>query len=189
MLVKDSEAIIKHKILGKREEAREKLDEQIKREIKDAPFAAEASDSLRQMGRPMSPEALEKYLRKINPNLSLVIHPYNRTKRVVYWNKPDGKREFVCACENAVMPEWSVMSVRRVKVPTKKDRLDKSNLGNTWMEVEVPYRELTRGWRTVFGILVQKGIISTESVERLIGSGDRASWAVRVGRRKEEIPW
>ena len=46
-------------------------------------------------------------------------------------------------------------------------------------------RELVRGWRTVLVRLVQQQLVSADTVERLVKSTDRLSWAVKMGRRDD----
>lgn len=46
-------------------------------------------------------------------------------------------------------------------------------------------RELIRGWRTVLVRLVQQQLLNLDTVERLVHSTDRLSWAVKTGKRED----
>lgn len=107
------------------------------------------------------------------------------------------------------MPEWSLFDWTEKEVPdptfehaNRKDypkmewtgwkdgfvKVDPTAPMPGYLKVKEPWHEIRRGWRKVLVVVVQElpDIASPERVERLVGSGDRKSWAAGVGRRRAD---
>lgn len=65
----------------------------------------------RQLGRTMWASELEARLKKLSPGLLFEVNPTNPSMKAIYKIR-DGKKVFVCAYHNGVMPEYSIMRVR-----------------------------------------------------------------------------
>lgn len=65
-----------------------------------------------------------------------------------------------------------------------RDRIPPESQQPGWIPTEMPYGEWRRGWRTVLArlMLACPLLISPERIERLVGSSERESWAVAMGK-------
>jgi len=140
----------------------------------------------RQAGQRLTSTEFMRRLRLLNPLLVMDPHPnrhypLHKDKSIISLLLPDGKKEFLLACEGDYMPEWSVMSTTSVKAPVHKPQ-------GPWAPVRIPYREVKRGWRTVLIRLLQKGLVTLDAVEKEFGSGNRASWAALTGKSRQTLP-
>lgn len=75
---------------------------------------ASPTNIARQMGKPMSPEKLEGIIAKLNPSIKWRVNPFVPSKKALYIVE-NGVEEFICAYENAVMPEYSLFGVMTEK--------------------------------------------------------------------------
>ncbi len=159
----------------------------------------------RQLGHPYTSVDFEARLRKLNPNLIFEHHPYKPDKKCLYHVNRLGKH-FICAYENGYAPEHSVMRTRTEEVWTGQTHIIKKDLpkgefvpgkGFIWdsrvtpgfKEVEVPWGEAIRGWRTVLIKLVGNLIVTVSEVERVFGADDTAEWKKHTGKGVTSIPW
>lgn len=174
-------------------------------------------DPAQQMGRPLTPAQLEEKLRKIVAGLVFVHHPHNKTKKALFLQAPEGL-EFICAYENDLMPEHSLMrtlvheypdpalftgqrTIERNELPDYEKVEDKeSPVGYSYkfdpdaprpgmVYVEKGFGEEKRGWRTVLLRLVQRGLLSVEAAEREFGADDRPEWAKNTGKQDALPTW
>lgn len=79
-------------------------------------------------------------------------------------------------CEGDWMPEWSIFTEKTIRMP------DRNNPSGMWKEVKIPRYVDKRGWRECLILLIQKGLVGLEAVEREFGAGDRPSWKVLTGK-------
>ena len=166
-----------------------------------------------QLGKPLTTEALETRLKKLNKNLRIIRYPLMPNKAGVFLSVPTGL-EFLMPCEYGIMPEHSIMTEKH------EDILDPANArsGGTLSHIErkdLPKHyetpdglvfepglrpgmkriyeagsEKVRGWRTVVIRLVKEGIISGPLTEREFGGDDTMpEWAALMGRREQVTPW
>ena len=169
------------------------------------------SDEKQQAGTPLSPKELEIKLLRLCPALHFKFHPNNKTKKALYHKKPDNTLEFICAYENRVMPEHSVMRVVEHEYPDpevftkgrtiQRDELpafevvvdSKSPIGYSYefdptarrpgmIYVNKGFGEQTRGWRTVLLRLIQHNLITVNAAEKEFRSDNRAEWAKWSGK-------
>lgn len=178
------------------------------------------TDIMQQMGRELSSEELERRLSKLNKNLRFETNWRNHTKKALYRIQNingELQKEFLCAYENGVMPERSVMkqvlkevmdpeflggrqTIARSDLPKYEVVPDeKSPLGQDivfdpdakrpGMKYEVQgHGEAIRGWRTVLLALVNTKAITVNQAEREFGSDNRPEWAYKTGKQKEAVP-
>lgn len=190
MLIKTEEVQQKHAQLDPAAEQRWRTREYLLAQIKKAEEFQRLSitDPERQRGRYMFPVDLEAAITKLlGPDKAhFLVNPRDPSKKALYILMPDGNHWYLCAYENGMMPEYSVMEYKTEWIPDPDvDELVPSELKNkgenaAMMERQVPARELSRGWRTVFVTLILKGLVSPEAVERLVGGSDRAAWNART---------
>jgi len=132
-------------------------------------LAAILSNVERQTGKYLSTTRFMSKLRKLNKSL-VAVDTVDPKTALLYLDIPGNKRLKLMPMENSMrVPEWSIMS-------TKK-QFDLA-LGR---DVDVPWNEETRGWRTVLLRLIRLGIITKEATEREFGVGQRASWRNLTG--------
>lgn len=53
--------------------------------------------------------------------------------------------------------------------------------------IDEPWHEVLRGWRTILGRLVEDGLVDASRVIAVFGDAERESWAVRMGRRDNNL--
>ena len=162
----------------------------------------------RQIGQPMFANDLEVRLKKLNPNLYFESNPFNKSKKACYLLQPGAGKVFVCAYENGVMPEHSIMKVKEEEVwdvdqvhLNRKDmpkhefvpgvgyQFDPTAARPGFKKVKLPWGELTRGWRTVLLKIVISGLATITDVERIFGTDNRPEWAGHTGKKPVTTPW
>jgi hypothetical protein len=119
-------------------------------------------------------------VRKLNANLVLVSHPYQPGYANIYANV-DGQRVYTgIACEDGMMPEWTVMGTTEERVPID------DTPGGYWTPVQTLGRVEKRGWRDVLIRLINGRHLDLQAVEREFGAGNRLSWAALSGKTKDK---
>lgn len=141
-----------------------------------------------QMGKPMFADDVIKKLKICNPNLifirALPNYPnlygiYVSTQQ----RSPSGGWEkiqkHICGMEAGIMPEFSVLHKRKIRVPNKElFGLHKPTDAVDWTEIET-FADETRGWRTVLIRLLHQGLITMFDVQKHFGwspSKDSEKW-------------
>lgn len=157
----------------------EQRSEAAKAEGRHAHLVGQVTDFARQTGKGMELSKFAKKLKLVNPDVVIEPNPSQPDYAAVYLLLPNGKKEYLMACDNHWMPEWSVMGTTKARVPDGAGQ---------WKWVAIPHREIMRGWRTVLLRLIQKGLIALEAVERIFGAGDRESWKILTGKGRGTLP-
>lgn len=139
----------------------------------------------RQEGKRLPATEFMRRLRKINPNIIMEPHPnrhlpLHKDKACLYLLMPDGSKGFLMTVEGDYMPEWSLMSIKTVRVPDGR-------VEGFWREQKIPGREIKRGWRTVLLRLLHMGLVNITDVEREFGPTTRESWNVLAGKRSGRL--
>lgn len=151
--------------------------------------ALEASHMNKQVGRAMASKTVEKFLRGLNR--SLRIEPEKARNPTCGWVtliKPNGEKVKLIRCEWPLMPEWSVHEVRKVRIPNPvQGWVDRET--PAFMEVYCLGAERWRGWRNILIMLVQRRLITLEAIERLVGSGNKARWAGKLGKQNVKLEY
>lgn len=121
-------------------------------------------DAEAQAGRMMTGQALERKLAKLNPSLVFQDSPFPGRRLIKKRDATiEGGYRTITAFEIGVMPEFSVLEIPKHK----------------W---EGEPREDKRGWRTVLGMCIVRGVLSTEQAMREFGapSHDSQRWQSTV---------
>lgn len=210
MLVKDTETLARTVARDKIELQRQKETEYLRFQRENVIEVDPTSDvSLldRQMGRPMTPEALELTIRKLVSDAAFYVNPKNTTMKMAYWKVPPfpitdprASSYGISPYQADIMPEWSVMEVDYEWVPDMsnpkldwrdfpRDRNGKiiSDHPDTrpgWTKRKVYKRELKRGWRAVLLQLIALRLTTIEALEKEVGTADRGSWALLSGKNE-----
>lgn len=206
MLIKDTETLQKHEY-GRQNELDVAQTTAAKlAPVRDARFVADPSTARDneelQRGTPMSSAELERRLKKLNPAFEFEFVDGNPgMKRLIV--PYDGQRCIVCLFHHPVMPEFSVMDTREEEIvdaplvhykgdDTMRPYLNRKDISpnnpNPWTrKVKIPWRERTRGWRTVLLICVKWGLLGVEAVEQEFGAADRPSWQHHTGKSSHDI--
>ncbi len=168
----------------------------------------------RQLGKVMPSPEMEKRLEKLSTSLVFEHNPFNRSKKAVYVVRRGEGKVYICAYENGIMPEHSVMRVKEeitrdydaVGVGPTGRKLDRKDLpkytevdGKITFEEEellpgfkktlIPYGEYKRGWRTVLVKLVEAKVLTPTQVESIFGADNRPEWASHMGKQAHALPW
>jgi len=113
MLIGDSSLQERHNTMTQAEEARANILTWVKDQLKDSVYVADdtvsPTNAERQMGRPLPAVEVERRLLKLNHNLRFEHHPYNKTKKVMYYVRADGTKQTIMPYENGIIPEHSIM--------------------------------------------------------------------------------
>lgn len=120
---------------------------------------------------------------------------------------PDGSSEILLSfIQRPLLPEFTVILTHKVQHPTllanvnaldfpKAERVEQPDgtfkwefAGPTPLDnwIDEPCGTIP-GWRSALVLLVAKGLTNPTAVARVFGDADRASWAVRLGRRQIDI--
>lgn len=116
MLIVDS-VVAPRLVRGAKEESKaETIQNWVKEQTANVVYIREHDLSLanadRQMGQKFWPSELEARLKKLNPNLLFEVNSFNPTKKALYHVRRGEGKHFICAYENLVMPEHSIMKVK-----------------------------------------------------------------------------
>jgi hypothetical protein len=172
-----------------------------------------------QIGKGMQSDLFVKRLRKLNPSLEFFVYPLNRTKQACAIKEQDGNYRFIIALENGFTPERSIMEkrveliddfsvgtpgnpvVERADVMAQAHWVPANNAfggswafedktkGLGWKAVEIPGKEITRGWRTVLLRLIEGGYLTVTAVEKEFGADNTPAWQGHTGKALVTTPW
>lgn len=160
----------------------------------------------KQLGNSFTPEQFAVKLKKLNPSLKVEVHPKNPSKLCVYYITPTTK-EYITTCENILIPEHSIMSVKEEEVPDtdyvkkrnvggitvnhidKRDFPERGNCAPGFKKVQIPWNEARRGWRTVLWKIVAQGYVSPSDVEIVFGSDNTPQWKRQMGKGNVTELW
>lgn len=120
--------------------------------------SADVTSPEQQLGNSLSFSYIKKRLMKCNPNFHFE-RSINKPDRYCLYLLGGGRKDFVMAMEAGYSPERSVRAVREEELP------DPNNPEGT-ITHRVPYKEATRGWRTVLARLIRKRLITVEQARR-----------------------
>lgn len=132
-----------------------------------------------QLGRPMTSETVQSKLKQCNSHLHFersISHP----ELTGIYLRQGGKTVHICGMESGIMPEFSVLHKKKIKVPNQ-DLFGSTNPTREidWNKTDT-FASETRGWRTVLIRLLHAGLITRGDVERHFGwtpSRDSQKWA------------
>lgn len=205
----DTESLSRQRTIS----AREKHEQQVRDWIREQQnnvvvindFDLSPANAERQVGQAMFANKMEERLKRLNANLLFEVNPFNSGKKALY-HIQSGQKIFICAYENGVMPEHSIMSVKEQEdIHTDfvgaKRHINRKDLPGykisdgdvTWEggvtpgfhKRQVIWHEAIRGWRTVLIKLVQHKLASPAQVEALFGIDGRPEWASKMGKRTD----
>lgn len=147
------------------------------------------TNSLAQMGRPLTAQQVIDKLKKCNARLYFEVAKADPNMYGVYLMDPAGvvyvnpqgdvlTLKHICGMENGVMPEFTV--VHKVRKKVANPDIFQKNAGRevNWKE-SWTYGGQTRGWRTVLIRLLHAGIITRLDIEKHFGwapSHDSKRW-------------
>jgi hypothetical protein len=196
MLVRDETVQERHRVLDpllqRQAFTRDLCEQQVK--AGDLLVSQDVTDPERQRGTLLTVREVEDKIKKlIGPDrCHFEVHPVNPSKKCFYFVKPNQERWFVCAFENGLMPEWSIMSYKdEWVVDPSVDHIDKAEVlrtdGHAGMKkIRRPWREDVRGWRSVLVAILLKGLITPDQLERSLRETDRATWHKKLGKNVTE---
>jgi hypothetical protein len=213
MLIRDTEKIARTVAMAKMEEQRQKETQYLqdqRNNIIEVDPASDVSLLDRQMGRPMTPEALETLIKKLVPDAAFYHNPKNNTMKMAYYKVPPfpiidprASSYGISPYHADIMPEWSIMETDYEWEPDPsnpkldwrdfpRDKAGKilSDDPNTrpgWRKRKVYKRELKRGWRAVLLQLISLRLTTIEALEREVGAADRSSWALLSGKNERAV--
>lgn len=208
----DSQTLATHKKKTAVEKHREDVKQWVMQQVAHAVYLEDTdlspANSDRQLGRPMFANELEVRLKKLSSNFLAETNPFNASKKALYYAYPGKGKVFVCAYENGVMPEHSIMKVKEEEVwDVEQTHIDRKDLPKHeyqrgvgfrfdptaprpgFKKVKLPWGEQKRGWRTVLLKIVIGGLATITDVERIFGTDDRAEWAGHTGKKPVTTPW
>lgn len=179
-----------------------------------------------QAGRTMSADDFEKRVKKLVPSIkfssykpeewqcNLTNIPVGSTIRLMEHVNPDGSvRTIARYVYTATLPEYSVIMLRKVRVPTtfkdvsardfpkavkvgEETYWDPTN-GGGWrtdpvykFEEDTPLDQYDEepcgsipGWRSALLLLIWEKLTTLDAVEREFGASDKAAWAAKTGKQ------
>lgn len=155
-----------------------------------------------QLGKPLSALELKRVLVKLNPRILVEQHPYwpdtwtisvPRRLETPKLNAVTGifereTKQYLCAFEGPVVPEFTLMGTHTIGVPTAK-RNYRAGEPITRQE-EIPWHVENPGWRSVLAKLVMSQTISTERADRAaskISIHSRGAWQALLGKTSRPL--
>jgi hypothetical protein len=180
MLVNDTAVQERHQKQGVVERTHQTTYDAAMGKVRHKGFVGTVTNEEYQRGNWMDATVFMARVRKLNPNLSLVKHPHQPGYANIY-AMVHGQRVYTgIACEDGMMPEWTVMKTATERVPIDNRQ------GSYWTPVDIVGGVMKRGWRDVLLRLVHGRHFDWESMEREFGAGDRHSWATLSGKTKDK---
>ena len=207
---------------GRAEVERQKILDYIKEEQSHHIYIGNSlvnpTDSLKQLGRPLHSDMIERMLATVLPSSVAFIEnkykPGFRAAVRVLRNTDDnhGAFETIVPYEGGIMPEHSTFQLVEEEIPdpdviSRKKSISRKDLGKfeykkgEGFEFEEGGRAgfvknqklghtIKRGWRTVLMRLVVSGFLSVTDAERLFGSSNNPTWQQYTGKVNESlVPW
>jgi len=214
MLVKDSEAIEKARKLAKLEAYREMIENWARLEAANCQYLLdERTDPTfipGRIGTPMTHEELERKVRRLVPGMQFIYGPLTEVKgtKKMALTGADGAEIWSCVYNTGMLPERSIMA--RVSkdvldtskatfcradlpkyefVPGEGYRWDDSTPAPGFKRVDLPYKEIRRGWRTVLLRLIVENVVSVDAIERVFHSDNTPNWQQHTGKKDHRLPW
>lgn len=182
MLALDTQAQDRWRQKEKRESFQERRQHDLLHNLKSNTITVEpdggrdVSDLLAQMGRPLTSQQVIDKLKLCNPRLIFrrsVTFPdrYYDIRITTKEASPTGglvdKETQVCGMEAGIMPEFSVLHKKKIKVANPE--FFKSRKAEVpWLEVDT-FADETRGWRTVLVRLLHNKLITEADVQKHFG--------------------
>jgi hypothetical protein len=173
---------------------------------------ADDPTSMARLAVGMKTEEFERKVAKLNSRLRFATLPSKPDKRVC-WVERRGEAYPICVYEAEWMPESSLRArhteviqnsmntlvcnggpvhhhLERADFPkshwnAEKGEFEFDGLRPHEEEVEVPWSEVKRGYRTVLLYLLEAGELDMDQVERHFGPGTSRGWAVHTGKRTD----
>ena len=164
----------------------------------------------RRLGRTMTHEELERKIKKLVPAMQFVSGPGTQilnTKKMILLG-PDGQERWSCIYNIGVIPERSICA------RMQKDVLDLSKVvysradlpkyefvpgeGYVWdpttpamgfKRVDIPHREIKRGWRTILLRMIVEDVLPLAAIERVFGSDNTPNWQQHTGKKDWRLPF
>lgn len=216
MLIKTEELLAQHQIEESRERQREKDLEYIMHNMRDSYYLDDASTDPtildRQRGNAKTPEQVEALITALLPDAWFCVNPHNTGMKAAYMKPPpvDAKgcplstSRFLGAYPNHEVPEWSLFAKVYEDVPDPSywgsnskfingadvdEAVKNGTLRPGWKRMRRPDEHLIKGWRSLMVVLVGRGLATPEAIERLVGAGDRLSWASHMGKTSKVSNW
>lgn len=196
MIINDTEALEKARRRKAQDEGREKFFKIAEHEVKDQIHTDRMTNVQERLGHAMFPAELERRLAKLNPNLAFEVIPHNVTHRRISIIDGRGKTPLT-VFPNSLIPERSIMSYKEVEAPdpeiTHLDRKDmprhEGELRPGWRKVQIPWREMKRGWRTVLLRLMEEKVLTLTQVENEFGADQTPEWSQHTGKGAFTTPF
>lgn len=216
LVIKDTEKLQKEKLKNKidihEEQKRMWMEHQLQHCVFMENDSEDPTNIQQQIGQMMTAADLEERLKKLTNRLVFEYNPINPLMKAIYILK-DGKKEYFCSYHGDIMPEHSIVKVKKevvwdpdYKEPLKRTELPKhkwvpgkgyefEGIPPGWKEVVVPWGEIKRGWRTILIKLVKEGILTVTQAENFVPQNPTSAfgqkaWSHHLGKRKgNEIPF
>ncbi len=183
----DADRYVQHQ-----EACRAQTDTWIKRESEDECFVDNVTNVELQLGRIMDRGTFKTLIEHLCDRLKVDFHPRLPTLQIseVKWVAPwqvdpitglhGGLQKVykmaVGSLQAPILPEWSLLE-------------RKKTVNAAGESIMIPCNVLAHGWRRAIVQLVHAGFVTRPQAERIIdqhGSGNRASWQVLMGYRKQD---
>lgn len=213
MIIRDTEAIEKAVIEAAIDDYREKCEKYILASLKNAVYIDSNADPTNmnlRMGKALTHEEFERRLGKLNPALKFDQHPWQPTRRYVWW-EVGGKKETLSVYDKGAIPESSILFRYEEKQAdpeyiTGARKLDRKDFPKaTWNDEKqaydfagdipgvittyIPGSEYKRGWRTTLAKVLLSGAVPLVDIIKEFGEADTAEWAGLTGRQGIVRPW
>ncbi len=216
LVIKDTDALIKD---HRRKQLEKHLEEKklwAKNTLQHCVFLRNENENPanipQQLGNIMTGKELETKLKKLIPNLVFEYNPINPLMKALYVIR-DNKKEYICSYHADMMPEHSIMKVKKEVVwdedydqPLKRSELPThkwvkgkgyvfEGIPPGWKEVEIPWGEIKRGWRTVLLKLVKEGLLTVTQAEKFgtpTSQFGKRAWSYHLGKQTDssiQIPF
>lgn len=217
LIINDTEKIAKDSFKKKLdiqlEEKKKWLDQQLQHCVYVENENEDPTNIQQQLGSMMTSHFLEERLKQLTNRVLFEFNPINPLMKALYILK-DGKKEYFCSYHADMMPEHSIIKVKREVVwdpdytePLKRADLPKhkwvegkgyvfEGVPPGWKEVLIPWGEIKRGWRTILIKLVKEGILTVTQAENFVpftptSNFGQKAWAHHLGKRNtgDSIPF
>lgn len=176
------------------------------------------TDSIKQLGRPLHSDMVERMLATVLPSsVAFIENKYKPGFRAAVrvmrrFDDRHGSFETIVPYEFGIMPEHSTYQLVEEELPdpdvlSRKKSISRKDLGKfeykkgEGFEFEEGGRAgfiknqklghtIKRGWRTVLMRLVISGFLSVADAERLFGTSNNPTWQQYTGKVNESlVPW
>jgi hypothetical protein len=203
MVIKDEQQQKKDKFFYEVETDNERIKDSLK-QYAHAVLIGKSDDPTNiahRMGKSLSPQELITKLESLSYYVKVEIHPTNPKMYVVY-NTRGGKKTYVSAFENSIVPERTLIDTKTVEdvdpstldpawKPGKYDapikdingiiQIDESQPRPGLIKYTIPWHISKMGYRTILLRLIQTGVVSLTKVEEVFGNDNTPEWAAKTG--------